>query len=271
MSYLSREAVSLPESLWGRIDEAVTSTARQALVSRRFLHLFGPLGAGQTHVTIDDATAVGEKAEGGIITTEGRKVIEVPTLYSDFTLLARDLEAAGRTGMPVDVSKASAAAEEVALKEDELVLLGDAARGYDGLLTAAGVSKATLSDWAEGENAFSDVAEALAHLAKKGLYGPYSLVVSPELFAKLHRIQPGTGALEIDRLRALVGHVYLTPVLGDKIKAALLACAERNMDLAVGQDLSTAYLEQVNLNHSFRVLESVVARVKRPEAVVVFE
>lgn len=273
MSYLSREAVSLPAELWSRIDDTVTQTARQALVSRRFLHLFGPLGVGQTHVAIDDAGALDEKADDGLLTTGGRTVAEIPTIYSDFTLLARDLEAAARAGVPVDVSKAAAAAEKCALKEDELVLLGNPAHGYDGLLTAAGVNKVALGAWDEGENAFTDIADALALLAKKGVYGPYALVVSPELFAGLHRIQPGTGSLEIDRVRALVGgHVYQTPVLGQKtVQAALLATSERNMDLAVGLDLTTAYLEQVSLNHSFRVLETVLARVKRPESVVVFE
>jgi uncharacterized linocin/CFP29 family protein len=271
MSYLARETASLPPELWSRLDSAVTKTARQVLVSRRFLHLFGPLGVGATTVPIDTADELSETAKDGLLTTAGRKFVEVPTIYEDFTLLGKDLETAARADVPVDVSRAAAAAEQVALKEDKLALLGDASRGYDGLLTAPGVNKAKRGDWSEGENAFKDVASAQATLAKAGVYGPYALVLSPDLFAGLHRIQQGTGVLEVDRVRALLGgHVYQTPVLAAG-QAALLATSERNMDLAVGQDLATAYLELTGLNHVFRVLETAVPRLKRPSAVVVFE
>jgi uncharacterized linocin/CFP29 family protein len=41
------------------------------------------------------------------------------------------------------------------------------------------------------------------------------------------------------------------------------------MDLTIGQDIATAYLEQKNLNHCFRVLETVLLRIKRKQAVVI--
>ena len=43
------------------------------------------------------------------------------------------------------------------------------------------------------------------------------------------------------------------------------------MDLAVGADLAVGYLEQKDLNHYFRILETVALRLKEPKAVVVFE
>ena len=44
---------------------------------------------------------------------------------------------------------------------------------------------------------------------------------------------------------------------------AVLVCAEAQyMDLAVGQDLAAAYLELVNLNHYFRILETAALRIK---------
>ncbi len=42
------------------------------------------------------------------------------------------------------------------------------------------------------------------------------------------------------------------------------------MDLSIGIDVNTAYLEQVNLNHSFRILETVLPRIKNANAIVVF-
>jgi uncharacterized linocin/CFP29 family protein len=222
-------------------------------------------------ITIDDADAVTEIETDGLITTGGRKYEELPTVFEDFTLLAKDLESAGKTGFPLDFSKAMKAAEACALKEDTLIFFGNKKLGYDGLLTAPNTGKIKKNDWSVGENAFSDVAAGMSHLAKNGFYGPFALAVSPDLYMQMQRLQPGTGMLEIDRVAKLVGgHIYPARVLGQG-KAVLVASDEANMDLAIGQDMATAYLEQKDLNHVFRILETVLPRLKRQQAIVVFE
>lgn len=270
MSYLSRESSSIPVELWKQIDSAVTETARNVLSGRRFLHIFGPLGIGVESVQIDDSDAVDEAAKDGVITTRGRKLAEIPIIYDDVTLLARDLENSRQSGYPVDLSKVMASAETCALNEDKLIYSGNARLGYEGLLTASGTGKITRKDWASGENAFTDIASAIELLAGKSIYGTYALSVSPDLYMQMQRIQQGTGLLEIDRVNKLLdGHVFRTPVLG-KGKAVLVCSDSRNMDLVIGQDITTAYLEQKNLNYSLRVLETVLLRIKRRQAIVVF-
>lgn len=271
MSYLAREASILPDELWAQIDEEVVKVARQVLTGRRFLPLFGPLGVGVDHIAIDEADQLEEVIEDSFIVTKGRKYAEIPTIYADFALLAKSLESAQKAGFPVDLSKARAAAECCALSEDRLIYFGNEKLGYEGLLTVKGANKMPKKDWSVGENAFMDVASALSLLLEKGLYGPYALVVSPDLYVQLQRLQPNTGLLEIERIANLLqGRVYRTPVLC-KGKALLVCPDERNMDLVVGQDMATAYLEQRDLNHYFRVLETVLLRIKRPQAIVVFE
>lgn len=271
MSYLSRESSPLSEGLWEEIDAAVIKTARRALVGRRFLHVFGPLGVGVETIAVDDLEEVEEVEHDGVITTSGRKFAEIPLIFEDFTLLARDLESARKSGFPVDLSKALMAAEACALKEDELIFWGNKEIGYDGMLTTPGTQKIDKKDWSTGENAFTDIAAGLAALAEKGIYGTNSLVLSLDLYMQLQRIQPGTGLLEIDRIsKMLNGHVYPARALGSG-KAILAASDELNMDLVVGQDMATAYLEQKDLNHSFRILETVLPRFKRKQAIVVFD
>ena len=53
MDYLARESADLSDGLWNRIDETVIGTARAQLTCRRFLKVFGPLGAGVTTVAVD--------------------------------------------------------------------------------------------------------------------------------------------------------------------------------------------------------------------------
>nr|WP_319487206.1 family 1 encapsulin nanocompartment shell protein [uncultured Caproiciproducens sp.] len=271
MSYLSRENSPIAPSLWEKIDSEVVGAARSALTGRRFLHVYGPLGIGAESIQIDDSDLVDEVAADGLITTKGRKYVEIPTVYDDFTLLAKDLENAGKTGYPADLSKAAYSAETCARKEDNLLFFGSKANGYEGLLTAAGIHKIEKTDWSVGENAFSNIVSGLEWFTANGIYGSYALAVSPNLYMELQRIQPGTGLLEIERISKLLkGNVFATPVLGTG-KAVFVCSEPRYMDLVIGQDLAAAYLEQKDLNHRFRVLETVLLRIKQKTAVVSFE
>jgi uncharacterized linocin/CFP29 family protein len=66
------------------------------------------------------------------------------------------------------------------------------------------------------------------------------------------------------------GNIYYTKVLGSN--KAVLVCAEpQYMDLVIGQDMATAYLETKDLNHVFRIVETILLRIKNKNAVVVFE
>ncbi len=271
MSYLSRDNSGLPSELWKEIDATVKQAAAKSLTGRRFLHIYGPLGAGAQSIAVDSSGDTEEVFEDGLITTKGRRFVEIPALYEDFTLSARDLENSRKYGTPVDLTRVKYAAEAGARREDRFLYFGNERLGYDGLLTAAGTQKITRSDWTSGENAFSDIASAAGLFAAKGIFGSYTLAISPDLYYQLQRIQPGTGVLEIDRISKLLGgNILNAPALG--AGKAVLVCAEpENMDLVIGQDLAAAYLEQKDLNHSFRLLETVLLRVKRREAIAVFE
>ena len=271
MDYLSREGSPISKDLWEEIDSIVVNTARKALVGRKFLHLFGPLGVGTESIPVDDSEALEEVSEDGFIATKGRRFVEIPMIYDDFTLLSKDLENSRKFNYPIDLSKAAYAAENCARKEDKLIFCGNAKYGYDGLLTAPGVNKIVKKDWSVGENAFADIASGIELFTQNSIYGTYALIVSPDLYMQLQRIQPGTGLLELERIRSLLsGNIYFSTVLGNR--KALLVCSDpRYIDLVIGQDLAAAYLEQKDLNHSFRILESLLLRIKKKQAVTVFE
>ena len=106
MDYLARESADLSDGLWNRIDETVIGTARAQLTCRRFLKVFGPLGAGVTTVAVDGVNKE-EVLEDGIGRIVGRTQLELPLFYEDFTLLSRDMEYAAQTGYPLDLSVAA--------------------------------------------------------------------------------------------------------------------------------------------------------------------
>ncbi len=271
MDYLSRGSAPFSDELWGKIDEAVITSARRVLVGRRFLNLYGPLGPTVPGVFIDDLRVKKEDEEDGeIATSSARKYKELPIIKADFTLSWRDLELAGGV-YPVDLSAAHEAATKAAAAEDRLIFFGSEKLGIDGLLTVKGSARMKRGDWSVGENAFADVSQAVLALTDAGFTGRLALIVSPNLYAAMQRLQPGTGRLESERVADLVGgRLYTTPVLG-RDRAVLVVSEPYTMDLAVGVDFSVAYLELKDLNHVLRVMETALPRIKRPDAVVVFE
>lgn len=272
MDYLSRESAPFSDGTWAQIDNAVVAAAGKLLTGRRFISLYGPLGAEALSVPVDDMNAKGSLDEDGMVSrTSGRAYKELPLIFSDATLYWRDMESSMKAGLPLDLSAVTEAAAKCAAKEDELIFFGSKALGYDGLLSVKGATHIKRSDWSTGENPFADVAKGVEGLAEKGLWGRTALVVSPNLYTQMQRIQPGTGRMELDRVSSLVdGHLYRSPVLGQN--KAVLVCAEpQYVDLAVGQDFAAAYLELKDLNHVLRVIETALPRIKRSDAIVVFD
>jgi Encapsulating protein for peroxidase. len=270
MDFLARDTVSFPDEFWERIDKKVIDTVRNNLVGRRFLSLFGPLGAGTTNIPVEDVSAELEEQDG-YVKVRGRRYVELPELHEDFVLYWRDIEHSEITGQPLDLSRVAMAAQAMAHKEDRLIFFGNKFLGLEGLLTAEGASKISRSDWMAGDNAFADIASGIAMFQSKSLIGRYSLVLSPDLYVQLQRIQPSLGITEAERIsKMLNGHLYSAPVLGTN--KAVMVCAEpQYMDLVVGKDVETAYLETKDLNHVFRIIETVALRIKSKDAIIIFE
>lgn len=270
MDYLARESAPFSAEIWEQIDKTVIETAKRHLVCRRFLSLFGPLGAGTPVVSVNSSEK-SEQLQNGFGTVTGRKIVELPQLYQDFTLLWRDMEESEKDGLPLDLSAAAIAAQKAAKKEDFLILNGSKSLGVEGLLTASNSFKIQRGNWKEGEDAFHDVAKGIAHLASNSYLGRYALVLSPDVYLDLQRIQPGINMLELDRIARLVdGRVYTAGTFGTN-KAVLLCAEPQYIDLAIGADLGVGYLEQKDFNHCFRILETAALRIKEPDAIVNFE
>ncbi len=264
--YLMREDAPLSEHEWEHLDKLVVGIAKRQLVARRILPLFGPLGAAVLTVPVDSFEGVGGGDEA--VRRSSRSYVELRQISKDFVLNWQDIEAAHKGIVPIALGPAGAAAASCVAAEDELLFRGADDAGVTGLMNAEGASGVPISDWSK-ESPFGDVTAAIQKLNENRCPGPYSLVVSPAGYASMQRPYENTGALEIALVRELVSDgVYQSPVLKSD-EALLLADGVPNVDLAVGVDLSVAYLGPEEMDHRFRVFETVALRIKRPEAICI--
>jgi uncharacterized linocin/CFP29 family protein len=279
--YLMRNDAPFSAEEWAKLDGLVVGVAKKLLVGRRVVEVFGPLGAGtqmvqvsQYHVTAacqhtgDDVECGDDCCDCGgdcdAIDVEKRLILSVPFIHKDFVLRWLDVASAKQNGLPVDFGPAGAAAAMVANKEDEMV--------FGAMLSQEGRTTVKATDWSEPGSVFANLVSATTALAQNGFFGPYTVVVSPAVYAMLHRpMQGGMGMLEIKQAKELAsGGVYQTPALQEN-QAIVVSQGVQNMDLAVAQDLTTAYLGPERMDHVFRVMESLVLRVKRPGAICTIE
>jgi uncharacterized linocin/CFP29 family protein len=276
--FLGRDQSPLTPPQWQSFDDTVVNIARRTLVGRRMLNVFGPLGAGY-QVSPNDR--FGGRTTGAIdmlgeadcneIAAAGRVYLPLPILHKDFMLHWRDLEEANQTGMPVDTGAVASAAAFCARLEDEVIFNGHQELGYDGIRNVPGRMTAAQSDWSQMGSAFRDITSAVEQLASGGFSGPFAVAVSPRMLVAMNRMFENTGVLEIDQVRKLaLAGVYVTPVLPDP-SVVVVATGPENLDLVLGLDMATAYLSTDKMNHHFRVLETLVLRIKRPEAICTIE
>ena len=280
-TFLNRADSPLGPQDWEQIDAAVVDVARRVLVGRRILPVFGPMGAGIQDVDYDVFTGTGPAKialfgaeETSIVRAERRVHENIPLLYKDFLIFWRDIETARQMGTPLDVSAAAAAASFVAQREDSLIFTGlaDGDCHYEGLLNASGRNTVAARDWAQAGNGFQDVIDARAKLLSAGFYGPYAVVVNPVAFSLLHRVYASSGVLEINHLREIAtAGVFQTSAIPPELPGVVLSTGIQNFDVAIGLDLTTAYLGVEAMNHPFRTLESIVLRIKRPGAICTLE
>jgi uncharacterized linocin/CFP29 family protein len=277
-NFLTHEHLPLSEARWRELNMSVVDVARRKLVGRRFLDLYGPLGAGVQTVH-NDVYAGTERAAIGILGEEpiapvraaGRQILSIPILYKDFSLYWRDLQTTEQFGMPLDLSAAAGAASFVADREDDMIFNGIADLNLPGLTTVPGRTVMPLGDWNQVGAALQSVTVAIERLVETGFYGPYCLVTSPFLYAKLARFVENTGVSELGHIRELcTDGVFRSSVL-PRDRAVLLSTGPQNFDLAVAQDFRVAYLGAEQMNHPFRVFECAVLRIKRAQAICTLE
>jgi uncharacterized linocin/CFP29 family protein len=261
---LMRNQAPVSAEEWQSIDQTVVEVARKVLVGRRFIPMAGPLGLGAQYITTD-RLPVSEKAPVAV-DLSSRRVVPLATLEKDFNLLWQDLATAKQTGSPLDVGPIAVATVMVTQQEDALIFNGS--RQAEGLLTAKGHLTGAFGNWDDPLAAIAAVAAAVGAMMNQGLQGPFALAVNPVTYAKLLKPVDGNHlALKLMGEIATAG-VFQTPVLTEN-QAVVVSNGRENLELVVGQDLTAAYLGPVGMDHSFRVLETLALRIRRPVAIAV--
>jgi uncharacterized linocin/CFP29 family protein len=247
-SLFMRDDAPLTEEEWAYLDSVVEGAARQFLVGRRFIELTGPFGEGAEVVPVG--------------TGENRRQVPLQVIHSDFHLVWRDVAANRRLHLPIDLGPAAQAAFACAQDEDKMI--------FGELLSLKGRNTVSLLDWGEIGSPFQNVVDATQALVEDGFFGPYAVVLAPALYNQTQRYGQGM-RLEAQLIADVAkGGLFQSPVLKTG-QGLVVSLGKFNLDLAIGQDLITAYIGNQEMDQLFRVFETLALRIKRPGAICTFE
>lgn len=260
MENLRRASAPLSERAWKAIDEAVIQSARHVLTGRRVATFDGPRG--WDHL----ATRLGTMTP--CKTQEGQAVVCVPEMAllaeirAPFHLTWTAIDVFDRGG-PLDTTAPEAAAREVALTEDRIVLYGDPVG--QGFLTSRESPSVTVQDWSKPGQALADVLDAVETLDGLGIGRPYELVLSASrYYAYLQGIEAG-GYPTTRHLNQVIEHVHRAAVAREA--GALFSTRGGDFIITVGGDLAVGYRgHDTEAVHLFCV-ETVAAQTVTPGAV----
>ena len=272
------------------IDETVKITARKAMIGRRLMPIFGPLGFGKQAATYDKLTEVADAdlnfawrvSVSEDIANLARTTVPVPVLHKPFRVNRRSLMASRTSGTPIDVATARSAAYKVAKLEDELIIDGYAAdtSTYDikGLYQANIGNVITGSQWtAAPEDAITDTAQGIAYLMGVNIDPPYHWVLHPTQYAEMINVGASahTNALVSDTVKKMLGggNIFWSTVLTAGTGFMVAAGDRGYFDLAVGVDLTTE-VEELSLREGKDlfglIYECVVPRIWQTTAIAPF-
>jgi len=262
---LMRDDAPLTSEQWQAIDTTVNNVAQQILIGRRILNLYGPLGFGA--YTVPLYTYGGEPAEP----VRAKMVRQLPmaTLMQEFVITVKDLELFNSGQQPFDSAPVAAAAARSASAEDRLIFNGDEETA--GLLTANGSHTVKLGSWGEEGQALADITTATSQLVAAGYYGPYAVAMHPMRFAQIQRVYGRRGIMEAELVEKQAAGGTFTSAVIPEDKVLVVAAQPQYLDLAIGLDLSTAFIETADLENRFRIMETLALRIKDPGAICILE
>jgi len=288
---LGRDKLDWSQDAWQHIDQAVHDEAQRTRVAMKFIPIFMTTSDAKT-VPSDtiETTTVTTATIGPLSVDEGLQT-PVFEISVGFALTKQQV---AEMDVSTAVTLATRATNILMQAEDILVFQGDNGLKASplfssgrvlhrnnsfgtGLVQAAATTvnvtpvtvdpKPILNKY--GENTFGAVATAYSTLQGLGHYGPYALVLHTNAYADTYAPLVSTLIMPADRIKPIVTAGFYGTGTLEPFTGLLMSLGGNSMDLAVGMDATTAFLQpDASRLDQFSVFERFTLRLKDNTAIV---
>jgi len=235
MNNLYRELAPISDAAWADIESEARRTFQQNVAARRVVDLAGPDGPKLASVNTGHLTGIEAPADG--VLAHLRESQPLVRLRAPFTVNRQDVDDVERGAQDPDWQPVKDAAKKIAYAEDRAIFEGYPAAGIVGVRHESSNSSMTLP--ADVRDYPTAVAEALGHLRRAGVDGPYSVVLSAEAYTAVSETSDHGYPVASHIERLISGEIVWAPAIDG---AFVLTTRGGDFALHLGQDTSIGYL-----------------------------
>ncbi|WP_280233528.1 family 1 encapsulin nanocompartment shell protein [Nocardia cyriacigeorgica] len=265
MNNLHRELAPITSEAWAAIEEEATRTFKRHIAGRRVVDLSGPHGTDYSAVGLGRTTPIAAPDDG--VQARQRLVAPLVELRVPFTLVREELDDVERGAQDADLDPVKDAAKRIAWAEDRAIFEGYPAANITGVRASA--SNAPVSVPSDPRLVPEAVAQALSELRLAGVDGPYSVLLSADLYTAVSETSDHGHPIRTHIERLIPeGEIIWAPAIDG---AFVLTTRGGDFDLRIGQDLSIGYLSHDAESVQLYFQQSLTFLVNTAEAAVALQ
>ncbi|AVH22136.1 bacteriocin family protein [Nocardia cyriacigeorgica] len=265
MNNLHRELAPITSEAWSAIEEEATRTFKRHIAGRRVVDLSGPHGTDYSAVGLGRTAPIAAPDDG--VQARQRLVAPLVELRVPFTLSREELDNVERGAEDADLDPVKDAAKRIAWAEDRAIFEGYPAANITGIRASA--SNEPVAVPSDPRLVPEAVAQALSELRLAGVDGPYSVLLSADLYTAVSETSDHGHPIRTHIERLIPeGEIIWAPAIDG---AFVLTTRGGDFDLQIGQDLSIGYLSHDAESVQLYFQQSLTFLVYTAEAAVALQ
>lgn len=235
MNNLYRELAPITEPAWDEIELEASRTFKRHIAGRRVVDVSDPGGPVAAAIGTGRLNDVESPTDGVVAHLRASKPLV--RLRVPFTLSRSEIDDVERGAQDADWDPVKAAAKKLAFVEDRAIFEGYPAASIEGVRSASSNPALTLPNDARD---FPDViSQALSGLRLAGVDGPYSVLLSADVYTKVSETTEHGYPIREHLHRVVDGDIIWAPAIDG---AFVLTTRGGDFDLQLGADLAIGYL-----------------------------
>lgn len=262
MDFLKQQLAPMTEEAWQHVEAEARGVLSTRLAARKVVTVSEPRGFDFSAVNLGTMSASEKAPRSEGVRVGVRRVLPLVEARVPFKLDLETLDDLSRGAPDADLEPLIKACIELASFEDRLVFNGFPEAGVNGMSNSTAYEPVPLpSNPAEVPAA---VSRAVVQLEKRGVPGPYALVLSETDYERLQaQLEPVPPRDRVEKI--LGGPIAYSSVIDQGLLVSLGGGA---FELALGQDASIGYASHDARSVDLYLIETLTFRMIKPDAVV---
>jgi uncharacterized linocin/CFP29 family protein len=235
MNNLYRDLAPITEEAWAEIESEATRTFKRHIAGRRVVDVSDPGGPVTAAVSTGHLLDVAAPGDG--VLAHLRESKPLVRLRVPFTLSRNDIDDVERGSQDSDWDPVKEAAKKLAFVEDRAIFEGYEAASIGGIRNCS--SNPALKLPSDPREMPDVLAQALSELRLAGVDGPYSVLLSADVYTKVSETTEHGYPIREHLNRLVDGDIIWAPAIDG---AFVLSTRGGDFDLQLGTDVSIGYL-----------------------------